>query len=267
LRGGVGEVLKYRLLYTDTKWRLFVNVGKTAGIIIVGDEILSGKVHDENSFFMAKELWSHGILVCRISIIPDLTDAIAEEVGNFSRRYDYVFTSGGIGPTHDDITIEGISKAFNVRTIIHSTLRGLLEKKLGTLSPEQLKMAEVPEGSDLISDDTLSFPWIKFKNVFVFPGIPLLLRKKFLTVEKLFNEPLIHLKKVYLNESESHIAPVLNEIVKRYNNVKIGSYPEIENKDYTVMVTLESLDEAVLTSAFADLLSRISGDKIFKVVE
>jgi molybdopterin-biosynthesis enzyme MoeA-like protein len=90
-------------------------------------------------------------------------------------------------------------------------------------------------------NDEIFLPMIKFRNVFIFPGIPQLLRKKFLAVEKLFDEPLIHLKKVYLNESESEIAPVLNEIVRRYTNVKIGSYPVLDNKEYMVMVTLESL--------------------------
>jgi FAD synthetase len=242
-------------------------MGKTAGIIIIGDEILSGKIHDDNSFFMAKILWSHGIQVCRISVIPDSTDEIAREIKNFSRKYDYVFTSGGIGPTHDDVTIEGISEAFDVGTVVHTTLKELLEKKLGTLSPEQLKMAEIPDGAELISGETLSFPLIKFRNVFVFPGIPQLLRKKFLAIEKLFNEPAVHLKKIYLGESEALIAPLLNEIVRTYKNVKIGSYPVVDNTDYSVMITLESLDDKSLEMAAKKLLDAIPGEKLIRVEE
>lgn len=240
-------------------------MGKTAGIIIIGDEILSGKVQDCNSFFMAKELWSHGIQLCRISIIPDSIDEIAEEVRNFSRKFDCVFTSGGIGPTHDDVTIEGISKAFDVKPVINETLKEILEKRQGNLSPEQMKMAEVPSGAELFSDGTLSFPLIKFKNIFIFPGIPELLRKKFFAIEKLFNEPLIRLRKVYLNESESEIAPLLNEIVNNYKNVKIGSYPVIDNIAYSLMVTLESLDGARLDLALKSLLDRLPGEKIVRV--
>ncbi len=242
-------------------------MGRTAGIIIIGDEILSGKVQDGNSFFMAKELWSHGVQVRRISVIADSVDEIALEVRDFSERYDYIFTSGGIGPTHDDITIEGVSKAFGVKTVIHTTLKEILERKLGTLSPEQLKMAEVPDGAELINDETLTFPLIRFRNVFVFPGIPQLLRRKFLAVEKLFNEPLIHLKKVFITESESRIAPVLNGVVERHRGVKIGSYPEIDNSDYTVMVTLESLDDTQLASALQELLSRLPEEKIRRIEE
>jgi molybdenum cofactor synthesis domain-containing protein len=239
-------------------------MSKTAGIIIIGDEILSGKVQDGNAFFMAQELWAHGIQLSRISVIPDLIDEIAEEVKMFADKFDYVFTSGGIGPTHDDMTIEGISKAFNVRTVINETLRRILETRQGSLSAAQLRMAEVPEGAELVHDDTLSFPLIKFRNVFIFPGIPQLLRKKFLAVEKMFHEPLIHLKKVYVNESEAKIALILNDIVQRYQNVKIGSYPVLENPDYSVMITLESLDVSSLSSAYVSLLDNIPKDKLCK---
>lgn len=242
-------------------------MGKTAGIIIIGDEILSGKVQDYNSFFMAQELWSHGVRLCRISIITDSIDEIAEEVRTYSEKFDFVFTSGGIGPTHDDVTIAGVSRGFDVRTVVDPSLQEQLEKKQGPLSPEAMKMAEVPEGAELLYDETLSFPLIKFRNVFIFPGIPQLLRKKFLAVEKLFDEPLIHLKKVYLDESESAIAPVLNEIVRRYKTVKIGSYPVLDNKEYTVMVTLESLDETTLYEAMKDLLNNVPDTKLMRIEE
>jgi FAD synthetase len=242
-------------------------MGKTAGIIIIGDEILSGKVHDSNSFFFAKELWVHGINVRRITIIPDSIDTIAEEVRNFSNAFDYVFTSGGIGPTHDDVTIEGVSKAFNVKSVINNTLKEFIQQKYSSLTPEQLKMAEVPEGAELIGNGLLSFPLIKIKNVFIFPGIPELLKKKFFAIEKLFNEPRILLKKVYLKESESLIAPILNEILKLFQNVKIGSYPVVDNQDYTVLITLESLDKESLNSALKNLLDSLPKERIVRVEE
>ena len=240
-------------------------MSKTAGIIIIGDEILSGKIQDSNSFFMARELWSHGIQLCRISVIPDSVDVIAEEVRNFSEEFDYVFTSGGIGPTHDDITIEGISRAYGVRPVIDPNLRDLLQKKHEHLTPEQLKMAEVPDGAELINDGTLSFPLIKFKNIFIFPGIPPLLRKKFFAIKKFFHEPPINLKRIYLNESESLVAPVLSEMVKLYEKVKIGSYPAVEQCEYTVMITLESVDGNSLDVAAKTLLGRIPAEKLVRV--
>ncbi len=240
-------------------------MAKTAGIIIIGDEILTGKVQDYNSFFMAQELWAHGIQLSRISIIPDNVDEIANEVREFSKKYDFVFTSGGIGPTHDDVTIEGISRAFNVRTVIDPTLKAFLELKLGKLSPEQLKMAEVPEGAELINDNNLTFPLIKFLNVYILPGIPQLLRKKFFAIEKLFNEPVVHLKKIYLNESESTVAPLLNDIVKRFKTVKIGSYPVLDNLEYSVMVTMESLDKISLEAASENLIRMVAKEKFVRI--
>lgn len=240
---------------------------KTAGIIIIGDEILSGKTKDDNSFFMAQQLWAHGIYLRRICVVPDSVEDIAETIRDFSEKFDYVFTSGGIGPTHDDVTIEGISKAFGVSPVIDKTLREFLEAKQGELTPEQLKMAEVPEGSELITDRTIGFPLIKFKNIFIFPGIPQLLRKKFFVIEKFFNEPRIYLKKIFINEPESKIAPLLNEIVKKYKNVKVGSYPEMDNDAYTVKITLESSDKFCLKKAVESLLGKIPKEKIVKLPE
>lgn len=239
-------------------------MGKTAGIIIIGDEILSGRVHDNNSFFMAKELWLHGIQLRRISIIPDSVDEIAHEVKIFSDTFDYVFTSGGIGPTHDDVTIEGISRAFGVKPVVHDVLRRILEGRHASPTPEQLKMAEVPEGAELVNDGTLAFPLIKFRNIFIFPGIPEFLRKKFSVIVKLFNEPSILMKKVYIKESESKIASILNEILTHLTDVKIGSYPVVDNRDYEVMVTLESLNKASLDLAFNMLLERLLKEKIVR---
>jgi molybdenum cofactor synthesis domain-containing protein len=239
-------------------------MGKTVGIIIIGDEILSGKIHDNNSFFMAKELWLHGIHVRRICIIPDDVNEIAQEVQYFSEMFDYVFTSGGIGPTHDDVTIEGISKAFNVKPVIHDTLRKILEQRHNFPTPEQLKMAEVPEGAELVNDGTLSFPLIKFKNIFIFPGIPEFLKKKFSVIVSLFHEPPIRMKKIYVNENESTIASILNEILDHLTDVKIGSYPVVDNRDYQVMITFESLHEDHLDQAVRMLLERLPQEKIVR---
>jgi FAD synthetase len=241
-------------------------MAKTAGIIIIGDEILSGKVQDLNSQFMVKELRIHGIDLRRISVIPDDVHEIAHEVKKFSKRFDYVFTAGGIGPTHDDVTIDGIAKAFDVRLILNKSIKKLLHKRYGKdLMPEQLKMAEVPEGAELMTDDAIKFPIIIFKNVYILPGIPEYLEKKFFVIEKLFKEQPFLLKKVYIKEYEPDIAPLLNEIVKSHKRVKIGSYPVVGNKDYYVMVTFESLDEENLQSALEDLIQKIPRKKVIKI--
>jgi molybdenum cofactor synthesis domain-containing protein len=229
---------------------------KNAGIIIIGDEILSGRVQDSNSLFMAGRLRACGVDLLRIAVIPDDVVEISEEVGRFAARFDYVFTSGGIGPTHDDVTIEGVSRAFGVPTVVDETLRALLETFYGEkLSPERLKMAEVPEGARLVQDETLRFPLIACKNVFIFPGIPEYLKTKFHVIEKDFQGPKIHLRTVYISEQESVIAPYLNDVVRRNARVKIGSYPNVSSpkgagrSDHLVMFTLESTDPAELDDA------------------
>lgn len=238
---------------------------KTAGIIIIGDEILTGKVQDDNAYFMARELFAHGLHLGKISVIADSVHEIAEEVKTFSERYDYVFTSGGIGPTHDDVTIEGIAAAFHVRPVINPMLRSILEKRQGTLTREQLKMAEVPEGAELYADETLSFPLIRFRNIYIFPGIPQLLRKKFVALEKLFNEPVIRVKKIFLNVSESSIAPLLTEVVRCYREVKVGSYPVLDNEEYALMITMESLSGSELDNAVQCLIGRVSREVLVRV--
>jgi len=240
---------------------------KRAGIIIIGDEILSGLVQDSNALFMVKELRQKGVDVRRVSFIKDDVDDISREVKIFSEEFDYVFTSGGIGPTHDDVTIEGISKAFNVRTVINGQLRTVLEKMFKTtLTPEQLQMAEVPEGAEVIPDETIGLPLIKYKNVYIFPGIPELLMKKFFVIEKLLftdNPPLI--KRIYIKEFESRVAPILNKVVKNHRNVKIGSYPFMNIEDYTIMITLESYESNSLQDAFQELTNSLPSDTIVRV--
>jgi FAD synthetase len=241
-------------------------MSKTAGIIIIGDEILSGKVQDHNSRFMVKELRLRGVDVRRISVIPDDIQEIANEVKDFSERFDYVFTSGGIGPTHDDVTIESVAKAFDVRVTLNDSIKKFLHERFGKqLTPEQLKIAEVPEGSELIKNGAIKFPIILFRNVYILPGIPEYLEEKFFVIEKLFDEPPFLLKKVYVKEYEPEIAPFLNEIVKRHKDVKIGSYPVVGNKDYYVMITLESLVKKSLDLAFEDLLNKIPKKKVVRV--
>jgi FAD synthetase len=193
-------------------------------------------------------------------------DEIARDVREFSEKYDFVFTSGGIGPTHDDVTIEGVSAAFGIRPVISDILRRMLEEKCKDLTPARLKMAEIPEGAELLDCRGLMFPLIKFRNIFIFPGIPEQLRERFAAVKDRFNGPRIFLRKVYLKESESVLAPHLNEIVGLRKGVKVGSYPVINNQDYSVMVTLESTSEAELDSTVTLLLGKISGDKIVRVV-
>src|SRR3989454_6207661 len=146
---------------------------KTAGIILIGNEILSGKTVDANAAYLCRELRELGVEVRRVVVIPDEVSLIAEEVAAFSKAFDLVFTSGGVGPTHDDVTIEGVARALGVAVVRHPELTGLLRQHYGErLNEAHLQMAEVPEGAELLGAEALRLPTLVMPNVDVLPGVP-----------------------------------------------------------------------------------------------
>ena len=153
---------------------------KTAGIILIGNEILSGKIRDENAAYLCRELRALGVDVRRIAVIPDEVGLIADEVATFTKAFDLVFTSGGVGPTHDDVTIEGVARAMAVPVVRHPELVALLERYYrGKVTEAALRMAEIPEGAELVTGGTLRFPTVLMRNVYVLPGVPEIFRQKF----------------------------------------------------------------------------------------
>jgi molybdenum cofactor synthesis domain-containing protein len=239
---------------------------RTAGIVIIGNEILSGKVHDDNSFFLACELRTLGVDLKRISIIPDDIEIIGKEVYEFSHNYDYVFTSGGVGPTHDDVTMAGIAKGFGVKLIEHQEIKNILCSRLNKdINSSILKMAKVPEGTEMISGGDIRFPVIQFKNIFIFPGIPEYMKSKFTLVRERFRSSEFHLKRLFLNSHESSFAEILNRIVKENKDVDFGSYPILGMSEYRVIITAESKLKNALDKALSELLNSLPDGVIVKV--
>ena len=242
-------------------------MAKTAGIVIIGNEILSGKVQDVNAAYLLRELRVLGVDVKKVSVIPDEIDVIATEVLTFSRQFDIVFTSGGVGPTHDDVTIEGIAKAFGRRVIRHPELEELLRSRYGgELNEARLKLTEVPEGADLVREDGLWLPAVTVENVFIFPGIPDLLRQKFESIKERFREQPYFLRRVYVKEGEGNIAAYLHDLLREFPDLLLGSYPDIHNASYKVMLTLESKDEHYVHSALERLLTLLPPDSVHQSV-
>lgn len=238
----------------------------SAGIVIIGNEILSGMTPDCNSQFMARELNSHGVKVCRTAIIPDEVEEIKKTVWQFSNEFSHVFTSGGIGPTHDDVTIEAISQAFQVKTVVHAYLKCLLHERFGKrLSSEKLKMAQIPEGAELITDQSLRFPLIKFKNVFILPGVPKLLRDKFIVSTKYFVSHALFIKKIHVAICESEIAAYLNEFVREHQAVRIGSYPAGNNGCSSVLITLEAYRKGQVEQALEHLVLGLPDKSVIQI--
>ncbi len=242
-------------------------MAKTAGIVVIGNEILSGKVQDVNAAYLVRELRVLGVDVKKISVIPDDVEVIATEVSVFSREFDVVFTSGGVGPTHDDVTIEGIARAFGRRVIRHSELERLLRTRYGDdLNEARLKLTEVPEGATLVTEDGLWLPAVTVDNVYIFPGIPDLLRQKFERIKERFRDRPYFLHKVYVKEGEGNLAERLNTLLRELPDLMLGSYPELHNAHYKVMLTLESKDESYVRSALEKLLALLPPGSIHQVV-
>jgi molybdenum cofactor synthesis domain-containing protein len=239
---------------------------RTAGILLIGNEILSGKIADANAAFLCRELRGLGVEVRRLTVIPDEVSLIAEEVATFSRDYDFVFTSGGVGPTHDDVTIEGVARAMGVAVVRHPVLVELLDRFYrGDLSEARLKMAEVPDGVDLVPAEGLRFPAIVMRNVYILPGVPEIFRQKFEALRERFRDEPIHLRSVFVSMAESTLADFLNELLRTYPLLMLGSYPEFSNPEYKVKVTLESRDRAYLDKAVDEFLARLPATAIVRV--
>ncbi|MBI5740728.1 MAG: competence/damage-inducible protein A [Nitrospirae bacterium] len=239
---------------------------KTAGIIIIGNEILSGKVRDANSYFLAGELRGLGVDVRRISVIPDETEIIGREAVEFSGRYDYVFTSGGVGPTHDDVTMSGIAKGFGVPLVVHPQIEKFLAARFGrSLNDAVLKMAEVPEGSEIIFNDAMRFPVTLYRNIYIFPGIPEYLTSKFTLIRERFRTSAFYLRRIFLSAHESEFAESLNLIVSENPEVQFGSYPVTGDGEFRVIVTVESKSESALTSAVNALKDRLPREAVVRI--
>ena len=239
----------------------------SAAILVIGNEVLSGKITDTNSPYLCRELRSLGVDVARILTIPDEIDTIAREVRALSAAYDIVFTSGGIGPTHDDMTLDGVAAAFGVPLERSETIVSRIERHQNKPPNEsQLKMAMVPAGSQLVDAGDLWFPVVIVKNVHVFPGIPELLRKKFESIRERFHGVPVLLKNVFVRRRESEIAHSLNELVAEFPELMLGSYPKIGEDMFHVLLTLESRDAGYLQRALDSLLARLPADSIHKVV-
>ena len=238
----------------------------TAGLLVIGNEILSGKVVDTNSPYLASELRSLGVDLQRILTIPDDIDIIANETRSMSEAYDFVFTSGGIGPTHDDITLDGVALAFGREMVLNQGMCERIERAQGQpVNESQKKMAMIPADALLIDAGDLWFPVIIVNNVHIFPGIPELLRKKFDSIRDRFSGDPFHLKQVYVTRHESDIAQSLHDLLGEFPQLMLGSYPRLREEDYRVLLTLESRDVEYLSRALASLLERLPDDYVRRV--
>ncbi len=238
----------------------------TACVLIIGNEILSGRTQDENLGFLARGLNEAGIRLREARVIPDVPDVIVATVNDVRARFDYVFTTGGIGPTHDDITAQCIADAFGVPLILHPDAKRLLETHYppGQLNEARLRMARVPEGATLLPNPISRAPGFQIGNVFVLPGVPNIMQGIFEQLRyRLSGGDKVLSRSVSCKLGEGALANELSALQDRYPDVEIGSYPYFRRGDFGVTLVLRGTDRPRLVAATEDvkvLIRDLGGD-------
>ena len=226
----------------------------TAAMLVIGNEILNGATQDLNINHLAIRLDQWGIMLREARIVRDEQQAIIEAVRPFSANYDYVFTSGGIGPTHDDITASSIAAAFNLP--LHcdqSSLKAMEERYPGGLSEASKKMAYMPKGAVPISNKVSAAPGFQLHNIYVLAGVPVIFQSMLeALLAKIAKAPPLYSKKLFFDTGESLIAKKLGELQSQYDEIEIGSYPQMDEKGrYRVKLIFRGYDEAELDKCVA----------------
>jgi molybdenum cofactor synthesis domain-containing protein len=200
----------------------------TAGFVMIGDELLSGRTADQNLNFLAKNLTEIGIVLSEVRVVQDATQDIIDAVTALREKYDYVFTSGGIGPTHDDITTAAIAKAFDTKLIQHQTALEILIKHYGkdNVNEARAKMAIIPQGANLLDNPVSSAPGFRIENVFVMAGVPKIFQAMFAAAAKelICGEKIIS-REITTSFTESIFATDFANLQKKYPQIAMGSYP------------------------------------------
>ena len=217
-----------------------------AGIIIIGNEVLSGRTKDENTSTLATWLNSLGIAVVEVKVIPDIEQTIIDTINEYRKKFNYVFTTGGIGPTHDDITAESVSKTFQIEYGFHKEAFSILEQYYnpGQFNDGRQKMAKMPVTANLIYNPTSGAPGFNVENVFCLPGVPSILKSMLGGIENSLvgGDPILS-DTINLRTVESEIAKSLTEVQNKYQDVEIGSYPFFRAGKLGVSIVLRSIDK------------------------
>ena len=241
------------------------NTKVNAAILIIGNEILSGRTQDTNTSTLATWLNSIGVKVGEVRVIPDIEKTIIDTLNLLKTTYDYVFTTGGIGPTHDDITAQSVSKAFGLKYEIHKEAYKILEAyyKPGEFNEGRQKMVWMPENANLIINPTSGAPGFSVENVFCLPGVPSILKSMLggLTNSIVGGEPILSLT-ISLRTVESEIADSLTKVQNDNQGVEIGSYPFFHAGKLGVSIVIRSEDQSKIDNCNSEILKFVKKKKI-----
>lgn len=231
-----------------------------ASVLIIGNEILSGRTQDVNLNHLATTLGGWGIRIAEARVIPDDHEVIVDAVNQARARFDYVFTTGGIGPTHDDITAECIARAFSVPLYEHPDIAARIRQRPAPddVMANRLLMARVPEGAELIDNPTGGPQGFYIENVYVMAGIPMVMQAMLSSLEgKLRSGPVVRSRAIRAYLGESQIASELGEIQVRHSNLDIGSYPFYREDRYGTTLVIRGTDPAEIETAAAEVMQAV----------
>ena len=234
----------------------------TASLLVIGDEILSGRTQDLNVAQVAVWLNRQGVRLNEVRIVPDDRERIGEAVNALRRSHDYLFTTGGIGPTHDDITIDSIAAAFGVPVVVHPQARAILEdyyRDRGGLTEARLRMARVPEGAELIPNPLSGAPGVRIENVHILAGVPAIAAHMLEALDGTLEggEPVVSVT-IGALATESEIADLLRETEEAHDGVTIGSYPFHKDGRYGANFVVRSVDGERVEACANDLAARLA---------
>ncbi|GAO40453.1 hypothetical protein SCH01S_48_01130 [Sphingomonas changbaiensis NBRC 104936] len=234
----------------------------TAGLVIIGDEILSGRTQDRNIAQIALWLNLQGIRLAEVRVVGDTVPAIVEAVNALRARNDYLFTTGGIGPTHDDITVDAIAEALGVPVVVHPRARQMLEsyyQSRGGITDARLRMARVPEGADLIENRMSGAPGIRWQNIFIMAGVPHITAMMLDALSGAIEggKPLLS-ETIGCWVAESEVADLLRATEKAHEGCQIGSYPFFREGKVGANFVIRSTDAVALGACRADLAARLT---------
>jgi molybdenum cofactor synthesis domain-containing protein len=236
----------------------------TAAALVIGDEILSGKVEESNVAVLARTLRSLGVLLRRVVVVMDDVETIVREVRDLAPTHDWLFTSGGVGPTHDDVTIEAVAKAFGVRVVPSPEMEAMLRDHYRDRCTDgHLRMALIPEGASLEVSDEITWPTIRLRNTWLLPGIPEVFRMKLAVVRNALAAAAegraFVSRAVYVKMDEGELKPLLDRIVAEFPDVSVGSYPKWLDPAYKTKLTFDATDGERVRAAQGAFVALLPG--------
>lgn len=237
---------------------------KTAAALLIGNELLTGKIQECNLALLAQMLFGIGIDLRRVVICPDEVETIATDIKTLRAQHDYLFTSGGIGPTHDDVTLRAVATAFERDLVVSQELDARIRQLVGERYNEgHRRMAFVPEGAELVASPEVPWPTVLIENVFVLPGLPKVFQLKLpILRERLEGGTPFQSRALYTRCFEAEMATVLDRIAGEFTGVSIGSYPVTGHAQYRVKLTVDGRDPQAIEDALRALRQALPADQI-----